>query len=194
MDEERKKIVDEIFRVTGRIVLDTDPVVTAALFFSHKLLEAGTIAAKQISDAAVTAQASVQAAQLACQTLQVEQRRFVEIAAGECAARASESKAERSKMAAEIDAKVQRWAKTVGRVQSTDSGRRISAWYPFAAFFAGIALSLGVEFVWFDFSLNWTNDLLVGRAFNRAKPNFDPDLRKRLIEYFEKHEKGISHR
>lgn len=48
----RKSLALEFFELTGQALRDADPIITSAVFFSHKLGEVGRAAAGEIEDAA----------------------------------------------------------------------------------------------------------------------------------------------
>ena len=94
--------------------------------------------------------------------------------------------AERKGLVADIEKRVQQCLRQASPKQSTDAGTRRSVMEFVAVFAAGVVLLFSVEFVWFDYSLDWTNDVRTARKFKRTVQTLDPDLRKRLIEHIEK--------
>lgn len=56
----RKRVVDEIFSTTGSVMQRDDPLVTAALYYSHEMREAGKAVAADIQKAANDLRAAFQ--------------------------------------------------------------------------------------------------------------------------------------
>jgi hypothetical protein len=186
MDAARKEVVDEVFRITGKIVSDTDPVVTAALFFSHKVYESGVAAAGQISDAAVKASTVVIAAEAACRTMRAEHTQLIDAIVKDRQAQAAENKAERSRLAAELEGRLQRSLKSASRVHPSGEGPPTGWRGVLAGIAFGILLTGGVTLIACNFNRSLFSDARFGAEWKRVIPTLPPGLRDKLIEHFEK--------
>lgn len=181
-----KELVDEIFRVTNRVVSEDDPVVTAAFFFSHKIRQAAQDSAAQLEKSAGATLASAAAAEAACVKMQKEQALFLERMSRELNVRLHEDRAERGRLAGDLDSKLQRWLKSASRFHSTDGSRLIPAWYAYASFFAGAAVLAASAWGICGINSSTIHELQVGRQFSKSWQYFDAGLRKRLLEEMDK--------
>lgn len=174
-EDEKRRVAEAVFAVTGEKLPQDDPLVVAALFYADTLRSAGAEAAAAIRSAAAE-QSEVAKASTGQHPSLEEVILLLRRAA-----------AERSTLVDDLDKRIQRSLHKVVQQRPAGAPLRRSAMEVVATLAAGVVLLFCVEFVWFDFSLDWANDVRTGRAFNRSVPTLAPDLRKRLIEHIEKH-------
>lgn len=164
---DRKAVAEAIFSITGDKVAESDPVVTAALFYAHQVREAGHSAAKEIigaSSAAVNAAKAVEAA-------------------------AKRMELEREKLATELETRVLKCIRIAksSPVEHISALTPVPAWCVFAALVTGAVLSLFVGAWSGKFSWDHSQEAAIGRSFIRSLPTLDPDVKAKLIEHMRKH-------
>lgn len=191
IEDDQRRLAETVFAVTGQRLPADDPLVVAALFYADTLRHASADAAQSILATGQTAGAMLteavvsacDAAREAQTTMQTTAEAMMQAAAAE----RKEAATDRKALVTDIEKRVQQCLRQAAPRQSSDACTRWTATELVAAVAAGVVLLFCVEFVWFDFSLDWTRDVRAGRAFNRLVPTLAPDLRKRLIEHIEKH-------
>lgn len=164
---ERKAVAEAIFSITGDKVAESDPVVTAALFYAHQVREAGHNASQEIigaSGAAVNAAKAVEAA-------------------------AKRMELERDKLAHELETRVLKCVRIArgSPVGPISALTLVPAWYMFASLVCGATLSLFVGAWSGKFSWDHSQEAAIGRSFIRSLPTLDPDVKAKLIEHMRKH-------
>lgn len=185
-EDDKRRLAEAVFAVTGEKLPQDDPLVIAALFYAETVRSAGAEAAAAIQAAGAEAAAAVRAAGLE-QAAAVGKRNAVqEGALQEVVILLRRAAAERNAIGEDMGTRMQKCLSQAIHKQPTGAPVRRSAMEVVATIAAGVVLLFCVEFVWFDYSMDWVNDLRTGRKFNRSVPTLDPDLRKRLIEHIEK--------
>ena len=195
---DRKALAVELFEVTGEAVPETDPIVTGALFFSHKLGEAGRLATEEIREAArVGASELREAGRVAAQELG-EAGRKAALDAGAAALKAEACAlssanviermvAERSQFLKALESQMFKCVKIAANGQSSHQGiRYVPAWYALVgavlgAFALAAAWAVGVEH-----GATRAEEAAVGRSFARVVPTLDPKLKAQLMEHLRK--------
>lgn len=164
-DNEKRRIAQEVFAITGVAVAENDPLVLAALFYAHKMQEAARQAAGQITTASASTRSVVQDAAEAVRKATASNKALVDM----------------------IDARFQKGLRQVAKSQSTHgTGSSNSIRLVFGAFMAGaVAVVLGIAFA-SGFSYSWMQDAADGRAFNRVRASLDPGTRAKIMAQLKK--------
>ena len=165
IEEDQRRLAETVFAVTGEKLPQNDPLVVAALFYADTLRQASKEAASVILAAGDNQRVALEEAQLLLRRLA----------------------AERKAMGEDLEKRIQQCMRQAVTGEPSKSHNRRTAIQILGAVAAGVVLTAAVEFMMFGFSFSWVNDMQVGRAFLRSAPSLDPDLRKRLLEHFEKH-------
>jgi hypothetical protein len=185
----------ELFAVTGEAVPETDPIVTGALFFSHKLGEVARHSANEIQEAGrLAAEAVRDAGQLAAQELKDAAQRCAEdcgvaakkaVSSSQGAAVATDRLlADRAQLLTAVETHMLKCVKLASKGQSSQPGfPYVSAWYAVVwAVVGAIALAaawtIGVEH-----GSARAEEAAVGRSFARVVPTLDPKLKAQLMEH-----------
>lgn len=204
MELDRQAIAEDVFRATGMKVSSSDPAVTAALYYSHKVREAGDAAAASIQEAVAVQQAAFEESCVRIQAgIEKHQASLEEVALAATNAGAAyksaldeaklvvrRSAAERESLADSIEARLSKRVGTMSQGQATQDGQSVvtlrqAALAMSAALVLGaILFALGTAAVC-GYSFSWMNDASVGREFLRTLPTMDPDLRNKLVHHLE---------
>ena len=165
LPEQRKKIVDDVFSITGFKMQDDDPLVTAALFYSQVMRDASEAASvemraiageiKGASEAALAANRTTSAARM---TLMKDIERHVVRCVGQAG---------------------------VAKVQAGEI-RYVPVWQAAAgAIIVGVMLATTWHFG-FAQGAEHAQEAAVGRTFTRAVSTMDPKLRDQVIDHIRK--------
>jgi hypothetical protein len=165
LQDKRKQIAAEIFAATGAKVDGYDPLVIAALFYSHHLRAAGDSVAGKLDTAATELVAASSLATVANASLA----------------------ADRAKLLKDIEAHVARCVKQVAKGQSRPVDFRfVPVWYAVGGAVVGaVALTTALIFG-FERGSSQAEEAAVGRSFSRVIPELDPKLREHLLEHLRK--------
>lgn len=160
LSSEIKKIVDEVFSATGVKMSPDDPLVIAALFYSHRLRQAGD---------AVTSDLEMVAADIraAAQTVMPDSD-FSEVA--------------KNKLMRDIELRIVRCIKTASACGGRNAHPYVPAWYAVVGAVAGAVLIAGAWVVGIERGSVQADEAAVGRSFARVVSKMDPKLRAELME------------
>lgn len=161
---EKDRIVQEVFAITGMAVPENDALVLAALFYSHKLQETARDAVSQINMASASTRTVIDAA----------------------AALVQKSVANNKVLADTIESRVKKAVREANRIESSGEGPPTGWRAVFAGIAFGILLTGGVISVACGFKYSWISDARFGAEWKRVLPDLPPELRDKLIEHFEK--------
>jgi Fe2+ transport system protein B len=182
----RRKVVEAVFASTGEALSEKDPLVVATLFYADTVRAAAREAVSIILAAGDSQRAAVE-------RTGAEQRAANESAAAGQRVALEEAQlllrklaAERKAMGEDLEKRIQQCMRQAVTGEPAKIQSRRTALQILGAVAAGVVLTAAVEFMMFGLSFSWVNDMQVGRAFLRAAPSLDPDLRNRLIKHFEK--------
>lgn len=167
VSSDRKAIAEAIFSITGDKVAESDPVVTAALFYAHQVREAGRHASQEIIGASGAAVNAAKAVETAAKRMEIE----------------------RDKLAQELETRVLKCIRIAkgSPVGPVSAFAFVPAWCVFAALVCGATLSLVVGAWSGKFSWDLSQEAAIGRSFIRSLPTLDPDVKAKLIEHMRKH-------
>lgn len=177
--KEKKKLVDEIFALTGQKVDESDPIVVAAMFQSACISKAG-------EEMAETLGALAERLTVTCDKVKAE---------GLIAhARNQELISRIPTMIKAVHGPSQRQVATLdddGDLSRVPGEKRWKARWgnpamAIACFAVGAACAGAVGFLTGQFSATLTQDAAVGRAFTRALPYLRPDDKARLLAEIER--------
>ena len=165
LQDKRKQIAAEIFAATGAKVDGYDPLVIAALFYSHHLRAAGDSVAGKLDTAVTELVAASSLATVANASLA----------------------ADRAKLLKDIEAHVARCVKQAAKGQSNPADFRfVPVWYAVAGAFIG-AVGLTAAFMFgFQHGSSQADEAAVGRSFSRVLPELDPKVRAQIMEQLRK--------
>ena len=142
-----------------------DPLVTAALYYSHEMRGASKEVSTELKQAAADLRAASQLAMTANNALT----------------------ADRAKLMKDIQTHMTRCVKIASAGQSSNQGiRYVPAWYALVgavlgAFALAAAWAVGVEH-----GATRAEEAAVGRSFARVVPTLDPKLKAQLMEHLRK--------
>jgi hypothetical protein len=165
VSEKKKRIVDDVFSVTGAKMEPSDPLVIAALYYSHEIRTAGDEVSTQLWGAAADLLAASKLVSTANAAIMADRAKFLRDVEGHivaCAKTASKAQASSRPLGY-----VPTWYAVLGAV--TSAVLLVAAWT------AGIERGTAQA-----------NDAEVGRAFSRAVPTMDPKLRTQLLKHLRK--------
>jgi len=195
---ERKALAVEFFTMTGEAVSESDPIVTGALFFSHKLGQAGLAAERQVREAGVLAAQEIrEAGRLAAQEIvdaakASAPRTGATVASFDASSRAlatvvERMAADRSLIIKAIESQTQKFTKFASTGQSSpESLRYVPVWYAVVgSFVVGIALAAGWVLA-VERGSTRAEEAAVGRSFARVVPALDPKVREQLMQHLRK--------
>jgi hypothetical protein len=157
----RKQIVDDVFSATGAKMEHDDPLVIAALYYSHEMRAASSAVSAQLQQVAGELRA---AAQLAV------------------AANASVA-ADRAKFMRDVESHIVKCLKQASKAQPDlrEQGR-VPTWYALSgALIMAVIFSTGWTIAAAYGSVQ-AEEAAVGRAFNRVAPTLDPKIKAQLYE------------
>lgn len=161
----QKQVVDDVFSATGAKLAQDDPLVVAALFYSHEMRVAG----KEISESLEKATTDLRdAAQLALP------------AHGAAAA-------ERAKLMRDIETHIVRCVKTASAAGGRKAHPYVPAWYALAGAIAGALLLWAAWMIGIDRGSARADEAAVGRAFARGVSTMDPKLKALLMDHLQNH-------
>jgi len=196
---ERKALSVEFYQMTGEAVSESDPIITGALFFSYKLLEAGKLAEQQIRDAGAAAELGIQeATRLAAEELREAGRLStastaqaiakVEAATRSSTAAVDQMAVERAQTLKAVEAHVVKCVKQASSRQAPSSPLRlVPIWYCFVAAAVGAAMSLAWA-VGVERGSVQADEAAIGRSFSRAIPGMKPKLRQQIMEHLRRNQ------
>jgi hypothetical protein len=163
--DKRRRVADDVFSATGVKMDWDDPLVTAALFYSHQMREAGDSTADQLRQAT----AELKAATKAAASVNISQS------------------AARTRTMKEIEAHISKCVKLASKGQcSSQSFRYIPIWYAVGSAVAvAVAFSAALMFG-IERGSALAEEAAVGRSFKRVVPTMDPKLRAQLMEHLRK--------
>lgn len=194
----RKALAAELFQVTGEAVPEGDPIITGALFFSHKLAQAGAAAAQEIRDAARQGAIELREAGRAAGQELREASQSLAVEAAEAARKAGQSAAaaeatierlvnERTQHLKAVELQMLRCVKLVSKGQAVQQGtRHVPVWYVAVGSVVGTAAMTAVLLLGFDQGSEREREAAIGRSFSRAVPTLDPKLKAQLLEHIRK--------
>jgi hypothetical protein len=194
----RQAIVKDYFLITGEAVAESDPIVTGAIFFSHKLSEAATAAIQQINDAARSGALEIREAGKAAAHDLREASQKIALEASEAAVLANRSTAaaegtvaalveEREQHLRAVEARMLKCVKVVEKRQSSGNGlSHVPIKYAIAGAVAGGIALAGLFYFGVEKIAERERQASIGRAFSRAVPTLEPKLRQQLLDHLEK--------
>jgi hypothetical protein len=137
-------------------------------------------AADETREAAVSANVSAQRAAASAEAI-------ARHAEADRKAFAHASAAAQKGLADAIDARVKKAVREAGRSQSTQEGPPQGWRGVLCGVALGIFMTVGALSVCFNFSRTWFSDARLGAQLKRVLPSFDPAVRDKFIEQFDKH-------
>jgi len=196
---DRKALAVEFFSITGEAVSESDPIVTGALFFSHKLGQAGLAAEQQVREAGVLAAQEVREAGRHADQEILEaaktsaSRAGATVASVDASSRALASVVERTEAARAliikaVESQTQKFAKLDSTSQSSPASvRYVPVWYAVVvSLVVGTALATG----WYlaaESGSARAEEAAIGRSFARTVSTImDAKLRAQLMEHLRK--------
>lgn len=168
----RKDLVDEIFKLTGKKIEQSDPVVVAALFQSACVKRAGDEVAASLSAIAERTKAEAAFAHARNQELISKIPIMIKAAHDPLQRRAAGHDDEGNLSRA---TGVQQWKSRWGQTAMA-----------IACFAIGAACAGALGLLTGQFSATLAQDAAVGRAFTRALPYLRPDDKARLLAEIER--------
>lgn len=162
----RKRLVDDVFVLTGKKLEMDDPLVVAALYYSHVMQEASAEVSTRLSAAAQEIMVAAQHASTVNASIQ----------------------ADKAKLLREVEIQVAKGVRAGAKARSaTGSFSHVPIKYAIAGAMGGaVALAtlfyFGVETV-----AERERQASIGRAFSRSVQTLDPKLRQQLLDHVEKH-------
>lgn len=160
LSTESKKIVDEVFSATGVKMSPDDPLVIAALFYSHRLRQAGDAVSSDLEMVA----ADIRAAALTA----MPDSDFSEVA--------------KTKLMRDIELRIVRCIKTASAGGGRNAHPYVPAWYALVGAVAGAVLIAGAWIAGIERGSVQADEAAVGRSFARVVSKMDPKLRAELME------------
>lgn len=190
---DEKSLVDEVFRITGAKMSPSDPVVVAALFYSHKMREAGDDVVLRINDAVESTSSVVLAAQQATRQVAGEATAIARQAAADRKAIADAAATDRKAILTAMAAERKAFAETVDKhfkkaVREASAAQSIQDGPPqgWRGVLAGVALGMftmaGIVSVACQGSFAWVEDAKVGRMFSDIYPKLSPATQAEVMK------------
>lgn len=163
--DNRNQIAADVFAVTGAKVDGFDPLVIAALFYSHQLRKAGDSVVEKLDTAALELRSASNAASTTNASLVTD----------------------RAKLFKDIEAHVAKCAKAASKRQADGLNLRyLPTWYAVVGALVG---AVALATAWNVGVIQGTaraEEAAVGRAFSRVVPALDPKVRDQLMEHLRK--------
>lgn len=156
---EKERIVQEVFAITGMAVPENDALVLAALFYSHKLQETARDAVSQINMASASTRAVIDAA----------------------AALVQKSATNNKVLPDTIESRVKKAVREASRIDSSGDGPPTGWRGVLAGIAFGILLTGGVVGIACNFNRSLFSDARLGAEWRWVLPTLPPDLRDKLI-------------
>lgn len=161
---EKRRIAQEVFAITGVAVPEDDPIVLAALFTAHTMQQTARDAASRITMATAPSRAIVDSA----------------------AALVEKAVANNKVLADTIELRVKKAVRDASRTQSTHEGPP-QGWRGVLAGVAfGAVATAGAVGVACNFSFSWTKDAALGRVFQAVYPTLTDRSKKEWSRQVEK--------
>jgi hypothetical protein len=157
----RKQIVDDVFSATGAKMEHDDPLVIAALYYSHEMRAASSAVSAELQRVAGELRVAAQLAAVANASVAADRAKFMK----------------------DVEAHIVQCAKQASKAQSGPLQLdRLPTWYALAgAVIMAVIFSTGWTIAAAHGSTQ-AEEAAVGRAFNRVAPTLDPKIKAQLYE------------
>ena len=157
----RKQVVDDVFLATGEKMSPDDPLVIAALFYSHQMLQAGNVVTADLERLAADIRAAAQKA-------------LPDNGAAD---------ATRAKLMRDIESQITRCIKTASAGGGRNEHPYVPAWYALAGAVVGAFLIAAAWVVGMERGSVQADEAAVGRSFTRVVSTMDPKLKAQLMDH-----------
>lgn len=159
-ENEKRRIAQEVFAVTGQAVPENDALVLAALFYSRKLQDAARASADHINTSAASTRAVVDSAAVLVEKAMASNRLLVDA----------------------IEVRLKHAVRDASKVQSNQAGPP-RGWRGVVAGIAfGVIATFGGIGVACNGSLSWISDAAIGHTVMLVYPTLNPGVKDELLE------------